>query len=131
MIVAAACLPGTGVSRSWIAIGSERGVSGGGEGLVAEFGQNMAGPPDDLAGFGQGGALAVLAVLHLSVVAVVGGGGAGVGLAGLITAQRSTGGPCRDSRPGRPLRSEDQTVMSSPVNRTALREEENRSAPPS
>src|SRR5262249_33141593 len=39
---------------------------------------------DDLAGFGQGGALAVLAVLHLGVVAVVGGGGAGVGLARLI-----------------------------------------------
>ena len=46
-------------------------------------------------------------------------------------AQRSTGGPCRDSRPGGPLRSEDQTVMSSPANRTALREEENRPAPPS
>jgi hypothetical protein len=50
VIVAAACLPGTGVSRSGIAIGSERGA--GGEGLVAEFGQNMAGLPDDLAGFG-------------------------------------------------------------------------------
>ena len=33
------------------------------------------------------------------------------------------GGPCRDSRPGGPLRSEDQTVTSSPANRTALREE--------
>src|SRR6516225_10738366 len=41
------------------------------------------------------------------------------------------GGPCRDSRPGGPLLSEDQTVMSSPVNRTALREEENRPAPAS
>jgi hypothetical protein len=61
-----------------------KGGCQGGEGLVAEFGQNMAGLPDDLAGFGQGGALAVLAVLHLGVVAVVGGGGAGVGLAGLI-----------------------------------------------
>src|SRR5215813_2599506 len=47
------------------------------------------------------------------------------------TAQRSTGGPCRDSRPGGPLRSEECTVISSPVNRTALREEENRSLPPS
>ena len=37
------------------------------------------------------------------------------------------GGPCRDRRPGGPLRSEDQTVMSSPVNRTASREEENQS----
>src|SRR5690348_7180617 len=91
----------------------------------------MAGPPDDLAGFGQGGALAVLAVLHLSVVAVVGAVARAWVLPVSDTAQRSTGGPCRDSRPGRPLRSEDQTVMSSPVNRTALREEENRSAPPS
>src|SRR5216683_5194662 len=41
------------------------------------------------------------------------------------------GGPCRDSRPGGPLRSDDQTVMSSPVNRTALREEENRPSPAS
>src|SRR5215467_854967 len=47
------------------------------------------------------------------------------------TAQRSTGGPCRDSRPGGPLRSEECTVMSSPVNRAALAEEENRSLPPS
>src|SRR5215472_14159302 len=72
-------------------------VSDGGERVVAELGQDVAGLPDDLAGL----------------------------------AQRSTGGPCRDSRPGGPLRSEDQTVTSSPANRTALREEENRPAPPS
>src|SRR6266568_2876012 len=53
------------------------------------------------------------------------------GLPASDTAQRSTPGPCRDSRPGGPLRSEDQTVTSSPANRTALREEENRPAPPS
>ena len=39
--------------------------------------------------------------------------------------------PPGPSRPGGPLRSEDQTVTSSPANRTALREEENRPAPPS
>ena len=76
--------------------------SGGGERVVAELGQDVAGLPEDLAGLGQGGALAVLAVLDLRVVAVVGGRGAGVGLAGLYTAQRSTAGPCRDSRPGDP-----------------------------
>jgi len=80
-------------------------VSGGGEGLVAEFGQNMAGLPDDLAGFGQGGALAVLAVLHLGVVAVVGAVARAWVLPASSTAQRSTGGPCQDSRPDRPLRS--------------------------
>ena len=58
----------------------QRGVSGGGEGVVAEFGQDVAGLPDDLAGLREGGALAVLAVLHLGVVAVVGGRSAGVGL---------------------------------------------------
>ena len=105
--------------------------SGGGERVVAELGQDVAGLAEDLAGLGQGGALAALAVLDRGVVAVVGGGRAGVGLAASYTAQRSTSGPCRDSRPGGPLRSEDQTVTSSPANRTALREEENRPAPPS
>ena len=105
--------------------------SGGGQRVVAELGQDVAGLPEELAGLGQGGALAVLAVLDLGVVAVVGGRCAGVGLAFLITAQRSTGGPCRDSRPGDRLPSEEYTVMSSPANRTALREEENRPAPPS
>src|SRR5260221_11453307 len=59
-------------------------LSGDGERVVAELGEDVAGLPDDLAGLGQGGALAVLAVLDRSVVGVVGGGGAGVGLAGLI-----------------------------------------------
>src|SRR6185436_10979627 len=53
------------------------GLSGGGERVVAELGQDVAGLPDDLASLGQGGPLAVLAVLHLGVVAVVGSGGAG------------------------------------------------------
>src|SRR4029077_11221376 len=46
---------------------SERG-SGGGQRVVAELGQDVAGLAEDLAGLGQGGALAVLAVLHLGVV---------------------------------------------------------------
>ena len=79
-----------------------------------------------LAGLGEGGALTALAVLDGGVVVVVGGRGAGVGLAGLIHRPAQHPGPCRDSRPGGPLRSEDQTVTSSPANRTALREEENR-----
>src|ERR1019366_2493935 len=56
----------------------------GGERVVAELGQDVAGLPDDLAGLGQGGALAVLAVLDSRVVGVVGGGEVGVDLAGLI-----------------------------------------------
>src|SRR6266487_2136995 len=58
--------------------------SGGGERVVAELGQDVAGLPEELAGLGQGGALAVLAVLHLGVVAVVRSRGASVGLAGLV-----------------------------------------------
>jgi hypothetical protein len=58
--------------------------SGGGERVVAEPGQDVAGLAEDLAGLGQGGALTALAVLDGGVVAVVGGRGAGVGLAGLI-----------------------------------------------
>ena len=50
-----------------------------GERVVAELGQDVAGLPDNLAGFGQGGALGVLAVGDGGVVAVVGGRGAGVG----------------------------------------------------
>ena len=76
---------------------------------------------EELAGLGEGGALAVLAVLDRGVVAMIGGRRAGVGLPASYTAQRSTGGPCRDSRPGGPLGSEDHTVTSSPANRTALR----------
>src|SRR3954454_22872422 len=59
-------------------------VSGGGEGVVAELGQDVMGLPEDLAGLGQRGALAVAAVLDGGVVGVVGGRGAGVGLAGLV-----------------------------------------------
>ena len=62
---------------------------------------------------------------------MVGSRRAGVGLPASYAAQRSIGGPRRDSRPGRPLRSEECTVMSSPVNRTALAEEENRPLPAS
>jgi hypothetical protein len=37
--------------------------SGGGKRVVAELGQDMAGLAEDLAGLGDGGALAVLSVL--------------------------------------------------------------------
>ena len=50
----------------------ERGVSGGGERVVAELGQDVAGLPEDLAGLGQRGPLAVAPVLNLGVVAVAG-----------------------------------------------------------
>src|SRR6516162_11912749 len=75
-----------------------QGGSGGGERVVAELGQDVMGLAEDLAGLGQAGALAVLAVLHLGVVAVVRGGGAGVGLARLVE------GPAqhRRSLPGQP-----------------------------
>src|ERR1035441_4239058 len=59
-------------------------LSGGGERVVAEPGQDVAGLPEDLAGLGQGGALAVLAGLDLRIITVVGGRGPGMGLAGLI-----------------------------------------------
>ena len=57
-----------------------------------------AGPAGGSCGPRTGGALAVLAVLDRGVVAVVRGGGAGVGLAGLV------GGPAqhRRSLPGQP-----------------------------
>ena len=48
------------------------GVSGGGERVVAELGQDVKGLAEDLAGLGQAGALAVLAVLDRGVVGVVG-----------------------------------------------------------
>ncbi len=57
--------------------------SAGGEGVVAELAQDVHRLADDLAGLGEGGALAVDAFLDLRVVGVVGGAGAGVGLAGL------------------------------------------------
>src|SRR6516162_10520236 len=60
-------------------------VSGrGGERVVAELGQDVMGLAEDLAGLGQAGALAVLAVLDRGVVPVVGGRGPGVGLASLV-----------------------------------------------
>src|SRR5207247_6349002 len=68
---------GAGGAWSWA-----RG-SGGGERVVAELGQDVAGLPDDLAGLRQGGALGVLAAGDCGVVAVGGGRGAGGGLAGL------------------------------------------------
>jgi hypothetical protein len=46
-------------------------------------------------------------------------------LAASNSSQRSTSGPCRDSRPGLRLPSEECTVMSSPTNRAALRDEVN------
>ena len=55
-----------------------KGISGGGEGVVAELGQDVMGLPEDLAGLGQRGALAVAAVLDLGVVGVVGSRGPGV-----------------------------------------------------
>src|SRR6516225_10325819 len=76
----AAFPPGPGRSRC-VVTGAG---SGGGERVVAEFGQDVAGLPDDLAGLREGGALAVLAVFDGGVVTVVGGRGAGVGFAGLI-----------------------------------------------
>jgi len=45
-----------------------RGGSGGGERVVAELGQDVMGLAEDLAGLGQAGALAVLAVLDRGVV---------------------------------------------------------------
>ncbi len=77
----------------------------GGEGVVAEGVQDVNGLADELAGFGQGGALAVAPVLDLGVVGVVGSAGAGVGLAGLVQGpaqhrgslpgQAGRAGPCR------------------------------------
>ena len=55
----------------------ERGVLGGGQRVVAELGQDVAGLAEDLAGLGQRGALAVAAVLTW---ACSGGRGPGVGL---------------------------------------------------
>jgi len=80
--VAAACPAGPG-DAGCLVIMEPGESSGGGERVAAEFGQEVAGLPDDLAGLRQGGALGVLAVGDGGVVAVVGGGGAGVGLAGL------------------------------------------------
>ena len=67
-VSAAAAWPGrAGGSRAGHHGGE--GVSGGGERVVAELGQDVAGLPEDLAGLGQRGALAVAAVLDLGVVA--------------------------------------------------------------
>jgi hypothetical protein len=83
----------------------------------------------DLAGLGEGGALAAaLAVLDRNIVAVVGADARAWVLPASYTAQRSTRGPCLDSRPGGPLRSEDQTVTTRPgePDRLAGRVEEHR-----
>jgi hypothetical protein len=48
------------------------GVSGGGERAAAELGQDVAGLPEDLAGLGQRGALAGLAVPGRGVAGVAG-----------------------------------------------------------
>src|SRR6266849_4025731 len=74
---------GAGVTVMVTALAGRWG-SGDGERVVAELGQDVAGLPDDLAGLRQGGDLAVGAVLDRRVVVVAGGGGAGMGLAGLI-----------------------------------------------
>src|SRR6266704_128553 len=103
--------------------------SGGGERVVAGPGQDVAGLAEDLAGLGDGGALAVAAVLDLRVVVVVGGRGAGVGLAGLIDRPAQRLRALAGQPPGDRFESEEYTVTSSPANRTASREEENRPAP--
>lgn len=54
-----------------------------------------------------------------------------MGLASLIGQPAQHGGPWRDSRPGLRLPAEASTVTSRPQKRTALRDEENRPAPPS
>src|SRR5215813_14802354 len=66
-------------------------------------GQDVAGLPEELAGLGQAGALGVLAVLDRGVVAVVGGRGAGVGLAGLIDGPAQHRRPLPGQLPGRAL----------------------------
>ena len=70
--------------------GGRRGAWVGGECVVAGAVQDVAGLADELAGFGQGGALAVAPVLDLGVAGVVGGARAGVGLGGLVQ------GPAQD-----------------------------------
>src|SRR6266550_5206911 len=73
-------------------------VSGGGQRVVAELGQDVMGLAEDLPGFGQRGPLAVAAVLDLGVVAVVRRRGPGVGLAGLVDRPAQH----RRSLPGQP-----------------------------
>src|SRR5262249_3006821 len=107
------CPLGAGVSRCLVT-GMES-VSGGGERVVGEFGQDGAGLPDDLAGLRQGGAVAVLAVLG-RVVGVVGADDRAWVLPTSYTAQHSTGGPCRDRRPVHP--STGNATSSRPANRT-------------
>ena len=112
--------------------GDHCGGSHRGERVVAELGEDVAGLADDPAGLGQGGAFAVDALLDLRVVAVVGGAGCG---RGSCPPRRGTSaapaGPAGTGARGERLPSEEYTVTSSPANRTALREEQNRSAPPS
>ena len=66
-------VPARGPVRLGLVTMSNGGVvSGGGERVVAEFGQDVAGLPDDLAGLRERGALTVLAVLDSGVIGVVG-----------------------------------------------------------
>src|SRR5205814_9139266 len=107
------------------------GGSGGDERVGAELGQDVAGLADDLAGLGQGGDLAVGAVLDRRLVVVAGGGGAGVGLAGLIDHPAQYLRSLAGHVPGGALAIGAVTVTPSPANRTALRQANNRPAPPS
>jgi len=108
------------------------GLSGGGERVVAELGQDVAGLPDDLAGLGQGGALAVLAVLDGGVIAVVGSRSAAVGLAGLIhrPAQHRRALPGQPARRALPVRGPYGDVQPGEPDRLAGRGEPARPAQP-
>jgi hypothetical protein len=77
-------MPGRGRRGHGLVAIAKGGSGRGGERVVAELGQDVAGLPEDLAGLGQRGALAALPVLDLGVVAVIRGGGPGVRLAGLL-----------------------------------------------
>jgi hypothetical protein len=65
---------GPGRAGGHVLVTMAMGISGrGGEGVVAELGQDVMGLAEDLAGLGQRGALAVAAVFDLGVAGVVGG----------------------------------------------------------
>jgi hypothetical protein len=97
------------------------------ERVVAEAGQDMCCLTDDAPGLGQRRPVAVVALAQ----AWAGAKSRAEVLAASNSSQRRTSGPCRDRRPGLRLLSEERTVMSRPTNLTALREDENRFAPPS
>ena len=106
-------------------------MSGGGEGLVAERAQGVGGAADHLAGHRQGGPVAAEPVGDPPVVGVIGRAGAGGALGGLeqrpAQQRRALPGQVR----GGAFPSEECTVMSNPVCRTALREAEKRRESPS